>query len=115
MTAARERASALMRLTLVEACEAVRKGEVTAVCPHRGRARRLQGRRPDDQREYCPRAGGGTADRRAPRPAAQGRPLGPLHGVPLAHKDMYYRTGKPCRCGSKIRVTFRPTYTATAI
>ena len=44
-----------------------------------------------------------------------GRPLGPLHGVPLAHKDMYYRTGKPCRCGSKIRVTFRPTYTATAI
>ena len=31
MTAARERASALMRLTLVEACEAVRKGEVTAV------------------------------------------------------------------------------------
>src|SRR5262249_57044903 len=33
----------------------------------------------------------------------------------LAHKDMYYRTGKPCRCGSKIRGTFRPTYTATAI
>ena len=31
MTAARERASALMRLTLVEAFEAVRKGEVTAV------------------------------------------------------------------------------------
>src|SRR6516162_9351787 len=31
MTAAREHASALMRLTLVEACEAVRKGEVTSV------------------------------------------------------------------------------------
>src|SRR5262249_51000784 len=44
-----------------------------------------------------------------------GRLLGPLHGVPLAHKDMYYRTGKPCRCGSKIRGTFRPAYTATAI
>ena len=44
-----------------------------------------------------------------------GRLLGSLHGVPLAHKDMYYRAGKPCTCGSKIRGAFRPTYTATAV
>ena len=25
-----------------------------------------------------------------------GRPLGPLHGVPLAHKDMFYRAGEVC-------------------
>jgi aspartyl-tRNA(Asn)/glutamyl-tRNA(Gln) amidotransferase subunit A len=44
-----------------------------------------------------------------------GRLLGRLHGVPLARKDMYYRSGKPCTCGSKIRGTFRPSYTATAV
>jgi aspartyl-tRNA(Asn)/glutamyl-tRNA(Gln) amidotransferase subunit A len=44
-----------------------------------------------------------------------GRPLGPLHGVPLAHKDMYYKKGKPTTCGSKIRKDFVPDYTATVI
>lgn len=29
-------------------------------------------------------------------------PLGPLHGVPLAHKDMYYRKGRVSSCGSQI-------------
>lgn len=44
-----------------------------------------------------------------------GRPLGPLHGVPLAHKDMYYQAGKPSTCGSKIRRNFVPDHTATVI
>ena len=42
-------------------------------------------------------------------------PLGKLHGVPMAHKDMYYQAGRPCTCGSKIRRDFVPTYTSTAI
>lgn len=33
---------------------------------------------------------------------------GPLGGVPLAHKDMYYRPGRISACGSKIRAGFRP-------
>jgi aspartyl-tRNA(Asn)/glutamyl-tRNA(Gln) amidotransferase subunit A len=40
---------------------------------------------------------------------------GPLHGVPLAHKDMFYRAGKICTCGSEIRRHWRPDYTATII
>ena len=40
---------------------------------------------------------------------------GPLHGVPLAHKDMFYRAGKICTCGSKIRRGWRPDHTATVI
>ncbi len=40
---------------------------------------------------------------------------GPLHGVPLAHKDMFYRAGKVCTCGSEIRRHWRPDYTATLI
>ena len=41
--------------------------------------------------------------------------LGVLHGVPMAHKDMFYQAGRPCTCGSKIRRDFVPTLTATAI
>jgi aspartyl-tRNA(Asn)/glutamyl-tRNA(Gln) amidotransferase subunit A len=41
--------------------------------------------------------------------------VGPLHGVPLAHKDMFYRAGKVSTCGSHIRKEFRPSRTATVI
>src|SRR5580658_2264583 len=41
--------------------------------------------------------------------------LGPLHGVPLAHKDMYYQAGKLSTCGSRLRKDFRPDITSTAI
>ena len=44
-----------------------------------------------------------------------GRPLGSLHGLPLAHKDMYYQAGRPCTCGSAIRRDFVPEYSATVI
>ncbi len=43
------------------------------------------------------------------------KPLGPLHGVPMAHKDMYYQAGKLSTCGSVLRKDFRPTVTATVI
>ncbi|MEQ9122615.1 MAG: amidase, partial [Alphaproteobacteria bacterium] len=46
---------------------------------------------------------------------ARGEALGPLGGVPLAHKDMYYRAGRVTTCGSKIRKDFRPEVTATAL
>ncbi|MCZ6604618.1 MAG: amidase [Alphaproteobacteria bacterium] len=42
-------------------------------------------------------------------------PAGRLHGVPLAHKDMFYRTGRVSGCGSKILADFRPDHTATVL
>jgi len=38
----------------------------------------------------------------ADREVARGYVRGPLHGVPMAHKDMYYRRGVVSTCGSKI-------------
>lgn len=46
---------------------------------------------------------------------AKGNAKGVLHGVPLAHKDMYYEAGKVVTCGSKIRRDFVATTTATAL
>ncbi len=40
---------------------------------------------------------------------------GPLHGVPMAHKDMYYFAGKPAGCGSKVREGWIAPETSTAI
>ena len=46
---------------------------------------------------------------------AKGKNLGVLHGVPMAHKDMYYDAGKVVTCGSKIRRDFVATTTSTAL
>jgi aspartyl-tRNA(Asn)/glutamyl-tRNA(Gln) amidotransferase subunit A len=46
---------------------------------------------------------------------AKGNNRGALHGVPLAHKDMYYDAGKVVTCGSLIRRDFVPRTTATAL
>jgi aspartyl-tRNA(Asn)/glutamyl-tRNA(Gln) amidotransferase subunit A len=46
---------------------------------------------------------------------ARGQILGPLHGAPLAHKDMFYRAGKVATCGSRIRRDFVPDHTASVL
>src|SRR5579862_6020569 len=46
---------------------------------------------------------------------AKGTRRGALHGVPLAHKDMYYEAGKVATCGSRIRRDFVATTTSTAV
>src|SRR6202022_3118481 len=46
---------------------------------------------------------------------SKGKSRGALHGVPLAHKDMYYDAGKVVTCGSKIRRDFVATKTSTAL
>lgn len=116
MTTLSSRASSLTQLTLVEASDAVRKGEATsldltkaALDAFAAGDKAINSRIALDGDEALAAAEGFDKLRKA------GRLLGPLHGVPLAHKDMYYRAGKPCTCGSKIRKEFRPSYTATAI
>ena len=59
--------------------------------------------------------GAQTAASAADARLAAGGPVGPLHGVPLAHKDMFYRPGVPVTCGSAIRRNFRPGYLATVL
>src|SRR5436305_13975334 len=46
---------------------------------------------------------------------AKGDSRGALHGVPLAHKDMYYEAGKVVTCGSRIRRDWIATTTATSL
>jgi len=46
---------------------------------------------------------------------ARSGPRGPLHGIPLAHKDMFYRAGEVSTCGSGLRREWRADVTATVL
>ena len=51
----------------------------------------------------------------ADRLRADGGELGLLHGVPLAHKDMFYRAGELAECGARLMRGHRPDVTATVL
>src|SRR4051794_27935801 len=51
----------------------------------------------------------------ADRVRAGGGELGLLHGVPLAHKDMFYRAGELAECGTVLMRGHRPDITATVL
>ena len=51
----------------------------------------------------------------ADRARARGDLLGPLHGVPLAQKDMFYREGELAECGAAHMRGHRPRVTATVL
>jgi aspartyl-tRNA(Asn)/glutamyl-tRNA(Gln) amidotransferase subunit A len=107
---------AVLGLDLVGLAAAIRDGDVTAehvtrLCLERfarlGRAFNAQVRI-DEQSAL-------EAARAADRARQAGEALGVLHGVPLAHKDIFNRAGLPCTSGSKIRAGYVPRRTATVL
>lgn len=55
------------------------------------------------------------AARSLDRELARRGPRGPLHGVPMAHKDLFFRRGKVCSAGSQILRDWIAPYTATVM
>ena len=106
----------LALLSATEAADAFAKGEVTAEALVQASLARIDAH--DGKVNSVVRL-----DREAALEAAaaadkarrSGAKQGPLAGVPMMHKDMYYRAGKVTTCGSKIRGDFRPKATATVL
>lgn len=44
-----------------------------------------------------------------------GQPLGALHGVPVAVKDLLFMAGEPVASGTRVMADFRPSSTATVV
>lgn len=106
----------LLNLSLVEVAQAIRRGKVSSVEVTRACIAQAKAAQPtvncfisleeDDALR---------AARAADRALKRGAKVGPLHGVPLAHKDMFYRAGKVSTAGSRILRDYRPDTTATVI
>jgi aspartyl-tRNA(Asn)/glutamyl-tRNA(Gln) amidotransferase subunit A len=107
--------SALHELTLTEAAEAVRRGEVTSTALVQASLDRIARAGALNAVVRLEAERGLRAAEAADAARRRGDPLGPLHGVPLMHKDMFYRAGQVSNCGSAIRRGFRPEVTATAL
>ena len=108
--------SNLADFSLTEAAEAVRTGQATsralldACWANLDRANPVLNATIWLDRERA------DADAKAADQAVRDKkPLGKLHGVPMAHKDMYYQAGRLSTAGSALRRDWRPAITGTAV
>ena len=102
--------------TLVQAAGAVRKGEATSQDLLQACWANLDALNSKVNAMIWEDREAAAADAEAADQAVRdGKPLGLLHGVPMAHKDMYYQAGRLATCGSALRKDYRPTVTATVI
>lgn len=108
--------SGLAELSLTEAADAVRSGTATSVELLEACWSRMDALEPTlNAVIWTDREDAFTAARAADAAVRAKAPLGPLHGVPMMHKDMYYQAGKLSTCGSALRRDWRPEVTATVI
>ena len=102
--------------TLSDTAAAIAARQVSAVDVTKAALARIETRNPSLNCFVRVDADGALAQAEAAdRKLAAGMALGPLHGIPLAHKDMFYRPGVPVTCGSAIRRDFVPELTATVL
>lgn len=106
----------VLELSLTEAADAIRRGKISSVELTQTAIARARKLGPGLNCFALLNAEEALAEaRKADRSLKRGQRRGPLHGVPLAHKDLFYRKGKVVACGSKIRRNFVPDTSATVI
>ena len=106
----------LYDLTVADAEERIRKGELTSVALAESLLGRIDMLEPTlkawttiDREELL-----GVA-RESDIELEKGGPRGPLHGIPVGLKDIFYTKGMKTTAGSKIYADFIPTYDATTV
>jgi aspartyl-tRNA(Asn)/glutamyl-tRNA(Gln) amidotransferase subunit A len=106
----------LLDLNLIEIAQKLRAGEITSAAITAACLERITTLDATINSFIHVDADGAMAQAEtADRKRKEGAALGPLHGVPLAHKDMFYRAGVESTCGSAIRRGWKPDVTATVL
>lgn len=106
----------LLNSSLCEVADAIRRKKVSSLEVTRACLEQAQAVQPSINCFIVIEADDAVkAARAADRALKAGAKLGPLHGVPLAHKDMFYRAGRVSTGGSKVLRDYRPTTTATVV
>ena len=106
----------ILDLSLVELAAAIRKRKVSSLEATRACLDRVQRVQPHLNCFITVEADQATkAARAADRLLGRGAAPGLLHGVPLAHKDLFYRKGCVSTSGAKILRNYRPRITATVV
>jgi aspartyl-tRNA(Asn)/glutamyl-tRNA(Gln) amidotransferase subunit A len=108
--------SGIPAMSLVEVAALIRDGSLSSTSVT---AAVLEQARAVETRIHCflelDAEGAMRAAEQADRARAAGASLGALHGVPLAHKDMFDIAGARIRYGSRVRGEHVPARTATVI
>jgi len=111
-----DRPDELLELSLTEAAAAIRRKRVSSVELTKAALHWIERVQPQlNCFISIERTAVLAAARKADRALAAGEPIGSLHGIPLAHKDMFFRRGKITTCGSKILSEERQRVTATVV
>lgn len=110
------RADDLLGMGLTDAAAAIARGEVSSVALTEAAIARAKTLQPQfnafvriDEESALEQARACDDER------ARGTTRGPLHGVPLAYKDMFYRKGTVSTCGSALRKDWVADTTATVV
>ncbi|MBI4233727.1 MAG: Asp-tRNA(Asn)/Glu-tRNA(Gln) amidotransferase subunit GatA [Chloroflexi bacterium] len=104
----------LTRLTIVEAARLIEKKALSPVELVGASLERIQRLNPKLNAYLTVMADSAMqAAQQAEREIQQGRYRGPLHGIPVSLKDLYYTRGVRTTAGSRIMADFVPDYDAT--
>jgi len=106
----------LLDLTIAEAGDALRRGEVSSVELTDATLNRIETTEPRIHayvHVYSETARASARER--DRELAGGRARGPLHGIPIALKDLLYTANAPTEAGSAAMRGFVPTYNAAVV
>ena len=105
-------------LSLAELAQAIRAKRISAVEATEAALQRLKRLGGPDRLNCVASLDEEGALRQAKAADKAHRPgcvLGPLHGVPLAHKDMFFRKGRASGCGAKFLNDVRAEATAAVL
>ncbi len=106
----------LHELSVTEAAALIRQGSLSPVALTESLLTRIDALDADLQAWVTiDREAALTAARQREAEAKSGEPLGPIHGVPVGLKDIFYTKGMLTACGSKVYADFVPDFDATSV